>query len=44
MWHDDGRIDQLLVFLQALDLRVGLPRPARLAELAFDFTQKTGDF
>ena len=42
--HHDGRIHEFLVFLETLDFRVGLPRPARFAEFAFYLTQKTGDF
>ena len=42
--NDDGRVNQFLVFLESLDFRVGLPRPARFAELAPYLTQEIGDF
>ena len=41
---DDGRVNEFLVFLKALDFRVGFPRPARFVELAFYFAQEIGDF
>ena len=41
---NDGRVNELLVLLDAFDLGIGLPRPARLAKLAFYLTQETGNF
>jgi len=38
---DDGGIDEFLVFLEALDFRIGLPRPACFAELAFYLADET---
>lgn len=40
---DHGRIDEFLVFLETLDLRVGLPGPVGLAEFAFHLADKAGN-